>query len=142
MIGAAVTIICYVLLVRIVLEVSRNKGRTLAIFAFIPTVEIRRIIESTQSISIRKARYTPALVDFKENTKDGDTIKEHKPETQAPPMITGIQYSTQAQMVAIKEGVEDKGEEKSEEKRDEKKNEDLRDEKKKAHLYEGKYLFM
>ncbi len=135
MIGGAVTLLYSGLMVKVILRVSSRKSETLSIFAYIPPAEITRLIEASQSVSIRKARYNPSLSDFRENEKresDKDTDKkEHKAETVTRPAQTIIQRPTTQALLAPSEEV--KGDP------DASANiiESVRMEKKRAHLNES-----
>ncbi len=68
--GAALTIACYVLIVPIILKVVRQKREALGAFAFVPTAEIEKIIAVSQRVSIRDAKYNSRLSEFKDEDDD------------------------------------------------------------------------
>jgi len=77
-IGAALTLACYIIIIPIIWKVVRRKHETLGSFAFIPNEDIEKIIMSSQKVSIHDAKYNASLTEFREDLDD-ESHKSERP---------------------------------------------------------------
>ena len=91
-VSAVATLVCYGLILRVVFNICSKKSSALSMFGYIPIPEVKKLVEITQAISIRKARYNRSLNDFKDHT--AVTEKGKKGETNNTQTVGGQQATT------------------------------------------------